>query len=272
MIELKDMNVLLTGGSRGLGPHIASALAKEGCNIAITARSEKLLKSVAEELLQYGTKIEFYLCNVSDDDDRRKLINDVRADFGRIDILVNNAGIENVSSYTDLSSETIDDMVQTNLLAPMQLAHLVIPDMLAHQCGHLVTMSSLGGKKGSPYSATYAATKAGLIQWSNGIRAEFHRSGVSASVICPGLVSDSGMFVKYDKKAPGLLGESKPGHVAQAVVKAIKKDVGEVIVNPGPIRLSMVLDAINPEIMNWILRKFGIHEFYRTQAEDNKLL
>lgn len=142
--------------------------------------------------------------------------------------------------------------------------------MLAQKSGHIVTMSSLGGKKGSPYSATYAGTKAGLIEWIRGLREELRNTGVSASVICPGFVSEAGMFAVYKKKAPKLTGETSPAKVADAVVRAIKKDTGEIIVNTSPVRPMMFLDAIHPGIMSWVLRNFGVYDFYRRQSEDNE--
>jgi short-subunit dehydrogenase len=129
---------------------------------------------------------------------------------GPIDILINNAGIEWVCEYTKMSAAQIEQMVQTNLIAPLIVSRLVLPEMIARGSGHVVMMSSLGGKKGSPYSATYAATKAGLIEWTSGVREELRGTGVSASVICPGFVSEAGMFAVYGKRAPRLSGESPP--------------------------------------------------------------
>ena len=126
-----------------------------------------------------------------------------------------------------------------------------------------------GGKKGQPYSATYAATKAGLIAWTSSVRAELHRTGVSASVICPGFISDVGMFAVYKKAAPKFSGESKPEKVGEAVIRAIKKDLQEVVVNPSSIKPMTILDALNPEITTKLFRKTGLHEFYRGQAQDN---
>jgi len=270
MLNIKGKNVLLTGASRGLGLHIAQGLAAEGVNIALTARSETGLKKTEAELSRYGIKSEIYPADICNEAARLELIDRVKADFGCIDILINNAGVEWVSAYTDLAPEKIEAIVQTNMISSMVLTRLVLPEMLARKSGHIVTMSSLGGKKGSPYSATYAATKAGLIQWSHALRNETYGTGVSASVLCPGFVSDSGMFAAYGKSAPKIAGESTPSDVVTAVLGSIKKDLAEIIVNPGPTKLMMAVDLLHPDIMPWLLRKLGVHEFYRKQAEDNK--
>jgi short-subunit dehydrogenase len=267
--KLKGKNALLTGGSRGLGPYIGRALAQEGVNIALAARSKDQLTSVAEDLAAFNVRTKAIPSDVCSEASRSQLLEEVKTEFGQIDILINNAGIERLSPYIRLSPEYIQTMIQTNLIAPMLLTRLVLPDMIERGSGHIVTMASLGGKKGSPYTATYAATKAGLIQWSYGIREELRRSGVSASVICPGFVSAAGMFAEYNKRAPRIAGETAPEKVAAAVIMAIKKDISEVIVNPGPVRPMMILEAIHPGIMTWVLRTFGLYDFYRLQADEN---
>ena len=270
MKNLSGKNALLTGGSRGLGPYIGRALAREGVNMALTARSEADLRTVADELAQMGVKAKALPADITDAAARTQLLERVRDEFGGIDILINNAGIERLSLYTSLSPEFIETMIQTNLAAPLLLTRLLLPEMMRQGSGHVVTISSLGGKKGSPYTATYAATKAGLIEWTWGLRQELRETGVSASVICPGFVAEAGMFAVYKKRAPGIVGETTPEKVAEAVIRAIKEDVAETIVNPGPIRPMMVLDAIHPGIGTWLLRTFGVYDFYRRQAEENE--
>ena len=270
---MKDLNgktALLTGGSKGLGPHIARFLAKEGVNLALTARSEKGLKDTAKEVSVDNVKAKIYPGDITDQNFRVKLIKDVKKDFGNPDILINNAGMEWVSSYTALTPEYIERMIQTNLIAGMLLTRLALPDMLNQGSGHIVNMSSLGGKRGNPYGGTYSATKAGLIEWSKGLRLELRGSGVSVSVICPGFVFESGMFAEYNKKPPWISNATTPEKVAQAVLKAIKKDVDEIMVNPGPTWLIPLLDTIHPGMANWLYKIGGVYEFYRKQAEENE--
>ncbi len=270
MKTIRGKVVLLTGGSRGLGPYIANALAKEGADIALTARTEETLDCVIGDLGQLGVKASCYSADITDPESRLKLVESVRRDFGQIDILVNNAGIEWISAYADLEPGAIEQMITTNLIAPMLLTRLILPEMLARESGYIVTISSLGGFKGSPYSATYAATKAGLIEWSAGLRAELYQTGVSATVVCPGFVSEEGMFAIHHRTAPGIVGESTPEDVAKAVVHTIQKDRNKVVVNPKPIWPLRLLDILHPDLGPWILRKAGVYEFYRQLAEGNK--
>lgn len=270
MRPIAGKHALLTGGSKGLGPLIAHALASQGVHVALAARSEAALKKQAEELAALGVKSAAFAADVTDPASLEALVRNVEARFGPIEILVNNAGVEWVSRYFCLEPGEIESMVRTNLLGAMLLTRMALPAMLERGQGHIVTMSSLGGKKGSPYSATYAATKAGLIEWTSGLREELRGTGVSASVICPGFVSQAGMFAVYGKTAPKIVGETTPEKVSEAVLSAILKDRQEIIVNPGPIRPMRVLDAIHPGIGSWLLRKFGVYGFYKAQADENE--
>jgi short-subunit dehydrogenase len=270
MKTIRGAHALVTGGSRGLGPYIARALAGEGANLTLTARSADSLGEVAEGLVSSATRVHSIAADVCDEADRRKLVEEAESALGPIDILVNNAGIEWIVPYTDLTPQHIERMVRTNLESPLILSRLVLEGMTRRGRGHVVMISSLGGKKGSPYSATYAATKAGLIAWTSGLRIELQGTGVSASVICPGFVSEAGMFAVRTQDAPRVLGTSTPEAVARAVLRAIRKDLFEIIVNPGPVRLGLVFEHLSPGFARWVLEKAGVYDYYRKQAEEER--
>jgi len=270
METIRGAHALVTGGSRGLGPYIARALASEGANLTLTARSADSLRQVAKEVSGGGTRVHSIAADVCDDGARRKLLEEAESTLGPIDILVNNAGIEAIVPYTDLPPGQIEAMIRTNLEAPLILSRLVLEGMIQRRRGHVVMMSSLGGKKGSPYSATYAATKAGMIAWTSGLRIELEGTGVSASVICPGFVSEAGMFAVRTQKAPRVLGTSTPEAVVRAVLRAIQQDVGEIIVNPGPVRFMLVFEHLSPRFTRWALEKAGVYDYYRRQAEEER--
>jgi len=269
MKNTKGKTAILTGASRGLGPFIAQALAKKSINLALVARSEAGLIQTANQLKNFNIQTVCFPADLTDAKSREHLLQQITQKMGDIDILVNNAGMEHVYSYVDLSTDEIEQMIHTNLIAPMMLTRLILPHMIAHKNGHIVNMSSLGGKKGSPYSGTYAATKAALIQWTFSLRAELKGTGVSSSVICPGFVAQAGMFAAYNKRAPKIVGETTPEKVADAVIRAIQKDLAEVVVNSKPIWPIIIMEAIHPELSTWFLKTFGVHDFYQQQALDN---
>lgn len=272
MKKLNGMNVLLTGASRGLGTYMAETLAGEGVNLGLAARSRDALESLAAKLTGAGIRALPIPADLSEPESLENVLEIFKNEFGHIDILVNNAGIEWISRYDRLDPAFIEKMIRINLTAPMLLTRLVLPEMIDRGSGHIVSISSLGGKKGPPYAATYAASKAGLIEWTRGLREELRGTGVSASVVCPGFVAESGMFAVYNKPAPKIVGETTPELVAAAVIKAVKKNVGEIVVKPGPYRPMLFLDAVHPGIISWLLRRFGLTDFYRSQAAENEKL
>lgn len=270
MKELAGKNVLVTGGSRGLGPLIAHALAARRANVAVVARSRGSLEETSREIAaRYGVESVAVAVDLGSAEGREEAVARTRAALGSIDILVNNAGVEWIAPYSEIEPTTIQQILTTNLLAPMFLTRLVLPEMVSRGSGHVVNISSMAGKKGPPFAATYAATKAGINEWSGALRVELRGTGVGVSVVSPGFVAETGMFAEYQRRPPRIAGESKPAVVAEAVVRAIVKNRAEIIVNPGPVRAMIVINAISPRLMTWLYRKGGVHRFYREQAEIN---
>jgi short-subunit dehydrogenase len=272
MKALRGKIALLTGGSRGIGPFIGRALVNEGVNVAITARSVDRLAQVAQELSQLGGRVMAIPADLADPARHDWLLRQVEVELGPPDILINNAAIEQPSHFVRQAPGDIQAIIQTNLVAPLLLTRRVLPGMLARQQGHIVNIASMAGKKAPPYNAVYGATKAALIEWAGAIRSELEGTGVSASVVCPGFISETGMFVDNygGQKAPWLLGQSTPEEVAQAVVRAIKQNALEVLVTPRPARPFLALYALWPKIGSPFLRWIGVTKLFRQAAEQAK--
>ena len=138
-------------------------------------------------------------------EDLRKLVETAERELGPIDILVNNAGIEITKSLQDTSFEEIDAVVRTNLSAPVWLIKMVLPQMVERRRGAIVNVSSLAGKSCAPYDAIYSATKAGLIALGLSVDLELDGTGVTVGTLCPGFVSEAGMWANSGSKAPPML-------------------------------------------------------------------
>ena len=263
MKELHGRTALVTGASRGLGVYIARALAAEGMNLILAARSADPLEKVAADLRRSGTKV---LCIPTDLGDRASLealVARAEGEGGGVDLLVNNAGLEWSMAYDQIPLETIDDLIEINLRAPLVLSRLFLPKMLERGRGHIVNVSSLAGYGAVAYSEPYCATKAGLIGFTRSMRAtaKLLNYPVNCSVVSPGFVADAGMYndmaSKFGVKAPVAFGTSSPQKLAAAVVRAAKRDVPEIIVNPTPIRPLIALALFAPRLALWIVMKLG---------------
>jgi len=145
--------------------------------------------------------------------------------------------------------------------------------MLERKRGHIVNISSLAGKSGPAFQEPYAATKAGLIAFTSSLRATYRGSGVSASVIVPGFV-ETGIYTKLKTKsgcsAPAFLGTSPPEAIPRAVIRAIQKDLPEIIVNPLPVRPLLAFTSLFPSLGEWVIDKIGTNDFFRRVVEAQK--
>ena len=263
-MDIRDAHVLLTGGSRGLGPFMARALLAHGARATITARSETGLMKVRDEL--GADKVAIAPGDVSVEADRKQMVATAEEAFGPIDILVNNAGIESVLPFEEYRDDEIERVIAVNLQAPILLTRLVIPGMLQRGKGHIVNISSLSGRTPPPYHTVYASTKAGLVGFTASLRAELKRTGVSASAICPGYVTEAGVFAEERGLEPPKKSGAwaTPVEVARAVVRSIEKDVPDIIVAKGMARIADVGFAISPRLVDAIARRTG---GYRPQEE-----
>lgn len=261
MTELLGSHVVVTGASRGLGRVIADALAAEGASITLAARSADDLDATRAHVERHGGRVLAVRTDVADADDRARLVASARAELGPIDALVNNAGIESTGWFTDLDPAEMEHQIAVNLTAPLLLTRLVLPDMIARRRGHIVNMGSIAGKAGGPFGAVYSATKGGLVHASESLRAELVGTGVSVSTVCPGFVEKVGMYARHEREAgvhaSRWIGTTTPEKVADAVVRALRKDAPELIVSPGPFRVMMaagqLFPAISAPITNWLV-------------------
>ncbi len=269
MRDLRGRNVLLTGAGGGLGTFIAEELALSGANLALSDLPGGDTVALARRLAaSCGAKAAVIPADLSDAGQVANLIDRAEAAIGPLDVLVNNAGIEITSSYTSFTRDEIERVIAINLVAPMELTRRVLPGMLARGRGHLVFMSSLSGKLGSPYSEPYAATAAGLIGLCQSLRLEYADAPVGFTVVCPGFVSEVGIGARAigDGKLPAVLAPVKPDKVARALVNAIGRDQVEVIVSGAPVRPVLAIAALVPRLGMRLIRSTGIARLSRDIA------
>jgi short-subunit dehydrogenase len=260
MKDLRGRTAIVTGASRGIGVFIAKALAEEGVNLSLTARSADELDKVRIDIESMGVMAIATVGDISIAADRARLIERTETELGPVDILVNNAGIDIVRHFHEAPDSDFIDTLRINLEAPMLLTRAIVPGMLERDQGHVVNISSGAGKVGVPGETAYCASKHGLVGFTNALRAEYERTNVNFSVVCPGLVSDVGMAYRWEQagvKAPLIAGSSKPERVAAITVGCIKRNRSEVMVNTPPVRPLIVLANIAPGITPFLLRRLG---------------
>lgn len=264
---------IVTGASRGLGEHLAVALAERGTALVLAARDRAGLERTRARCVAHGHPVHVLPTDVADRAQRDALIRIAGAHLGPIDLLLNNAGIEEIGFFEDLTDEEIERHTQVNLLAPMQLARAVLPQMLARDRGHIVNMASVAGLAPMGFGETYGATKAGLVNFTRSLRASLRARGtaVRVSAVCPGFVEGAGMYaeqrVRYGFQAPGLVGSTHVDDVVRAVLRVIEDDLPEVVVNDRPIKPLVVAGLTAPRLMDWLLSKPSLGQMFLPMAE-----
>jgi len=257
-MDLKNAWVLVTGASRGIGVTIAEEFAKRKAKLVLVARSMDGLKKTCELVEKSGGEahpIAFDLGNISKIED---LVGEIRQVAPHIDVLVNNAGLEKYYFYAKYSTEDITSVLSVNLLAPMELTRLLLPDMLERRKGHIINISSLGGQIGEIYNSLYMTSKGGLDLWTDTLRKELYQTGVKISAIAPGGITDTGMIHNIGVPYPALLGSCTSEDVAKAVIKCTSKYRARVFVNSIPVMPLIVLNVIFPRALDALFRWMGI--------------
>jgi uncharacterized protein len=268
-VELHGKVGILTGASRGLGVYFAEALANKGVHLALAARSESELKETADRLSRFGVRTVAIPTDVSELTDLEELVERTTRELGPPDLLVNNAGVEKYAQYHEVDVDVIERTLRVNVWAPEVLTRLIVPGMIERGRGHIVNVASVAGKTAVPYNAIYSSSKHALVGFSWSLREELKPHGVGVSVVCPGFVSEAGMFAHWSQgeKPPKLSSAVSPDKVASALVTAIEKDRAEVIVARGLARFVDVSHAISPTFTTNMARRGGAYNFLRKATQ-----
>ncbi len=267
MKPLLGQHAIVTGASRGIGACVAEALAGAGVHLTLAARSADDLGRVAETCRSYGTQVETVACDLTTSEGRASVVGTAEAaSFGPPSILVNNAGTELLGPYHRATPSAVEGLINLNLVAPMMLTREVLPSMVANGRGHVVTMSSMAGKAGTPFAATYSATKSALVGATAALRAEYRGSGVSFSVICPVFVTGAGMFNRLGEdrvKIPRVIGTVPVERVVAAVLKSITHDKPEILLGSPAMRPLLALGALAPRAHAAIAARVRVNERFQ---------
>ena len=223
-MKIKNSSVLITGGASGIGRIMGRmALERGASRLIIWDINPQNIALTISELSRIG-KVNGYVVDVSRNEMVIEAFNKVKAECGEIDILINCAGI--VTSNKTFDKMTSDEIVRTmniNTIAPMFVARVMLPGMIARNKGHICTIASAGGMLSNPKMSVYAASKWGAIGWSDSVRIELQemKSDVHVTTVAPYYIN-TGMF---DGVKSSIIPILKPEYVARKVLNAIERNV-----------------------------------------------
>lgn len=181
-------NAFVTGASSGLGRGLALALAKQGIHVAVSARREKDLETLRDEILAAGGRCDVHVLDVTNPTQTERTLQDADTAMGGIDLVVANAGVGANKWSGQLQYADTAGIIAANVIGATATLTALIPRMVERKSGHLVGVSSLAQYRGLPKSAAYSASKAFLSTFLEGVRVDLLGTGVTVSDIRPGFV------------------------------------------------------------------------------------
>lgn len=237
---LKDKNVIVTGGAKGIGKAIATEFAKHGANIVLNYRSTSP-EATKSEIESFGVKCLTIQADVSDFEQAKDLAEKANEELGSIDVLVNNAGITKDGLVLRMSEEDFDAVIQTNLKGTFNMIKHVSKIMFKQKSGNIINMSSVIGLAGNVGQLNYAASKAGVIGVTYSAAKEFAARNIRVNAIAPGMIDTDMTAVLSDKVKEGILSQiplkrfGKPEEIAKTAVFLAENEyiTGQVITVDG---------------------------------------
>lgn len=192
-------NIIVTGGSRGIGKCLVENLAREGHNVILNYnKSEKQAKKIQNDLKEEGIIIEIYKADVSKREEVKKLVEFALEKWKNIDVLINNAGIARLQMFQDVSENDWSEMIDTNLKSAFYMSQEVIPSMIHKKAGCIINMSSIWGMVGASCETVYSISKAGMDALTKSLAKELGPSNIRVNSIAPGVI-DTDMNSHIDK-------------------------------------------------------------------------
>jgi len=216
MIDLTNKNVLITGGSRGIGAACVDLFIKANANVAFTY--QKNIKSSEQIIYKYRTKnkIISYQMRADDENSVINTVQNIEKNLGGIDILVNNAGVWKYGAADSMSLEDWSETININLTGVFLITKHVLKVMKKNNFGRIIIITSTAGQRGEAFHSHYAASKGGLISYTKSLAAEFGQYNITTNSVAPGWVdTDMTHDILLSERGKAVAAQSPMNRVAQ---------------------------------------------------------
>ena len=192
-MRFKDRVVLVTGAGRGIGRAIAEAFAKEGAKVVINDINEETAKNTADELKKLSGDAIGVKADVTDYEDVKGMVEEVKKAFGTVDILVNNAGFWTIKKFTDTTPEDWEKDIRICYYGTLNCTHAVLNDMIEKKYGRVINIVSDAGRIGEPYLTVYSGAKAAVVGFSKALAKEVARYNITVNCVAAGVTKTPGV-------------------------------------------------------------------------------
>ncbi|KDN54980.1 3-ketoacyl-ACP reductase [Flavobacterium seoulense] len=189
MTDLKNKNALITGAGKGIGKAVAIALAKEGVNIILVARTQSDIDEVATEIQSFGVKALALTADVADINSVNTAVEKALNQFKTIDILINNAGIAAFGKFLELEPTEWERIIQVNLMGTYYVTRAILPNMIERQTGDIINISSTAGLAGNAVTSAYSASKFAVLGLTDSLMQEVRKHNIRVTALTPSTVA-----------------------------------------------------------------------------------
>ncbi len=259
-MTFSDRVVWITGASSGIGEALAYEFAQRGATLVLTSRREGELNRVKEHC-EYSARHLVWPMDLADPESTAKSTQELLARMGHIDIFVHSGGISQRAPALDTQIDVDRRIMEINYFSAINITKALLPSMISRGRGHIVPISSLVGKFGTPLRSAYAASKHALHGFYDSLRAEVHEKGVRVTVVCPGFVKTNvsrnaltGDGSNWGQTDPGQEGGLPAEECAQSIVQAIVRSEEEVLIG-GKEVLGVYVKRLAPNLFNKLIRR-----------------
>ena len=232
----RNKRIWITGASSGIGEALAYSCADEGAHLILSSRKEAELRRVATTAAEKGAaSVLVQPLDLADHASIPEIVNAVLKKTGKVDILINCGGISQRGLALETTLEVDKKIMDVNFFGTIALTKALLPSMLTHQLGHIVTITSVTGKYGSPKRSAYAASKHALHGFFDSLRAELGHTPIQVTLVCPGFVRTNVSMnaLSGDGRPQGTMDEATekgmpPEEAARRTLRAIRQGKEEV--------------------------------------------
>lgn len=201
-VDLSGKVALITGGSRGLGLAIAQEFARQGARLALVARDAAELENAAAQVRALSAEVAVFPTDITQNNSIQTLVGEVINRFGRIDILVNDAGMIKVAPFENVTHDDFEEAMKLMFWAPVNLTLAVLPHMRQRNSGHIVNITSVGGRVAVPHLLPYSCAKFAFTGFSTGLSSELEADEIHVLTVVPGLMRTGSYLNAGFKGAP----------------------------------------------------------------------
>ncbi len=236
---------LITGASSGIGAAFARKFAALGRNVFLVARSEEKLITICNELGRMsGIRAQYFALDLNEPDAPARLFEETKKRGLEIDMLVNNAGFGSMGYFDKLDPAREVEMITLNVRALVDLTYRFLLPMRGRKQGTIINVASTAGFQPVPFMATYAATKAFVLTFSEALWEENRPFGVHVMALCPG-VTETNFFEAAKMDRPPMRGSQSPEEVVETAIRGLKRKKS-VIISGWPNRLTVFAERFFP--------------------------